>query len=66
MRFIAIYHQPTIHQPAKRIARKAAPAARRMMQEAIDDLRAAGVALRLATTNRIVTDTGETLYLEGA
>lgn len=64
--FIGIYSQNEIGKPAKLVARKEHRVAKRMMREAASDLKARGIALRVETDMRIVTEFGETIYLEKA
>jgi len=63
-KFITIKLQKSIKAPAETVARKEIRVAREMMEQAILDFGKRGVALRVATNKRIVTETGETLYLE--
>jgi predicted transcriptional regulator len=63
-KFITIKLQKSIKAPAETVARKEHRVARAMMLQAIADFEAKGVALRVATDKRIVTEFGETLYLE--
>lgn len=65
-KFIAIYVKVSIHAPAKLVARKEIRTARTMMRDAVADFKAQGVALRIETDKRIVTEFGEELYLEKA
>ena len=62
-KFITINLQKTVKAPAQFVARKEIREARKMMEQAIVDFRARGVELRIATNKRIVTVTGETLFL---
>jgi hypothetical protein len=66
VRIIGIYSQNEIGKPAELVARREHREARRMMRDAIADLKARGIALRVATEMRIVTEFGETIYLEKA
>jgi hypothetical protein len=65
-KFIAIYVKREIGKPAEFVARKEHRTARAMMRDAIADFKAQGVALRVETAMRIVTEFGEELYLENA
>ncbi len=63
-KFITIKLQTSIKAPAVVVARKEQKAAKAMMSQAISDFAVRGIALRIATTSRIVTEFGETLFLE--
>jgi predicted transcriptional regulator len=63
-KFITIKLQRSIKAPAETVARKEHRVAKAMMRDAIADFGKRGIALRVATDKRIVTEFGETLYLE--
>lgn len=65
-KFIAIYVKREIGKPAEFVARKEHRVARAMMAQARADFEEQGVALRIDTNFRIVTEFGEELYLENA
>lgn len=65
-KFIAIYVKKEIGKPGEFVARKEHREAKRLMRNAIADFKAQGVALRIETSMRIVTEFGEELYLENA
>jgi hypothetical protein len=65
-KFIAIYVKKEIGKPAEFVARKEHRVAKAMMRDAIADFKAQGVALRIETDKRIVTEFGEELFLEHA
>ncbi len=66
IRVIGIYSKNEIGKPATLVARREHRTARRMMRDAIADLKARGIALRIETEFRIVTEFGEELFLEKA
>jgi len=66
VRVIGIYSQNEIGKPAELVARREHREARRMMRDAIADLKARGIALRVETEMRIVTEFGESIFLEKA
>lgn len=65
-KFIGLYVKREIGKPAEFLGRKEHRVAKRMMSDAIADFKAQGVALRIETNLRIVTEFGEELYLENA
>lgn len=65
-KFIAIYVQIDAKTPAQMVGRKEVRVARAMMNQARVDFAEQGMALRLDTPNRIVTETGAAIYFEKA
>ncbi len=65
-KFIAIYVKKEIGKPAEMVGRKEHRVAKGMMRDAIADFKSQGVALRIETDKRIVTEFGEEIYLENA
>lgn len=65
-KFIAIYVKVDAKTEAQMVGRKEIRVARTMMQQARTDFAKQGMALRLDTPNRIVTETGAAIYFEKA
>ena len=65
-KFIAIFVKVDAKTPAQFVARKEIRVARSMMAQARIDFAKQGMALRVDTNFRIVTETGAELYLENA